>query len=328
MPASPHNDLYPHRFSVAPMMNWTDRNCRFFHRQLSQRALLYTEMVTTGALIHADSHRFLKYHEAEHPVALQLGGSDPNELAQCAKLGEKYGYDEINLNVGCPSDRVQNGMIGAILMGHKELVGDAIAKMKDASDVPVVVKHRIGIDDLDSEAFLFEFVDHVASKGCNTFVVHARKAILKGLSPKENREIPPLNYQRVYDLKREFPHLNIVINGGIETIEQCHEHLKHCDGVMLGRKAYHDPRLLMQVDHEFYGKEQLDEDVIVKHAIKQVRQYIKEEDIPIKYITRHMLGLFSSVKGAKQYRRHLSEYAPKCGNRIKVLDDALKFVGF
>ena len=322
------NPSYPHRFSVAPMMNWTDRNCRFFHRQLSKDALLYTEMVTTGALIHADANRFLKYHQAEHPVALQLGGSDPDELAQCAKLGEKYGYDEINLNVGCPSDRVQNGMIGAILMAHKEIVGDAVAKMKDACDVPIVVKHRIGIDDFDSEAFLFDFVDHVANRGCETFVVHARKAILKGLSPKENREVPPLNYQRVYDLKRAFPHLNIIINGGIDTIEQCHEHLKFCDGVMLGRKAYHDPRLLMQVDHEFYGKTQLDEAVIVQNAINQVRQYIKEEDIPIKYITRHMLGLFSSVKGAKQYRRHLSEYAPKCGDRIDVLNDAQRFVGY
>ena len=323
-----NTDLYPHRFSVAPMMNWTDRNCRFFHRQLSKNALLYTEMVTTGALIHADAHRFLKYHEAEHPVALQLGGSNADELAQCSKLGEKYGYDEINLNIGCPSDRVQNGMIGAILMGHKELVGDCVAKMKAASDVPVVVKHRIGIDDFDSEEFLFDFVDHVASRGCDTFVVHARKAILKGLSPKENREIPPINYQRVYDLKKAFPDLNIVINGAIDSIDQCHEHLKHCDGVMLGRKAYADPRLLMQVDHEFYGADAPDEEQIVRETILKVKQYIKSEEIPLKYITRHMLGLFSSVKGAKQYRRHLSEYAPKCGDRIQVLEDALGFVGY
>ncbi|BCE01862.1 tRNA-dihydrouridine synthase A [Marinicellulosiphila megalodicopiae] len=285
-------------------------------------------MVTTGALIHADAHRFLKYHEAEHPIALQLGGSDPSELAHCAKLGEKYGYDEINLNIGCPSDRVQNGMIGAILMGHKQIVADAVKQMKDASDVPVVVKHRIGIDDFDSEAFLFDFVDHVAKAGCDTFVVHARKAILQGLSPKENREVPPLNYQRVYDLKKEFSNLNIIINGGIETTEQCHEHLKYCDGVMLGRKAYHDPRLLMQVDHEFYGDSEPDVDQIVRDAIAQVKQYIQSEEIPIKYITRHMLGLFSSVKGAKQYRRHLSEYAPQCGNRIDVLCDALRFVGY
>jgi len=229
------------RFSVAPMMDWTDRHCRYFLRQLSQHALLYTEMVTTGALLHGDAQRFLRYDETEHPLALQLGGSVPAELAKCAKLAEAAGYDEVNLNVGCPSDRVQNNMIGACLMGHPSLVADCVKAMRDAVDIEVTVKHRIGINGRDSYAELCDFVGQVRDAGCRSFTVHARIAILEGLSPKQNREVPPLRYDIAAQLKKDFPDLEIILNGGIKTLDECRAHLQTFDGVMLGREAYHNP---------------------------------------------------------------------------------------
>ncbi|HET8848612.1 MAG TPA: tRNA dihydrouridine(20/20a) synthase DusA, partial [Marinobacter sp.] len=241
------------RFCVAPMMDWTTPHFRYLARILSRRALLYTEMVTTGALIHGDTERFLRHDASEYPLALQLGGSDAGELAHCARLAEQFGFDEVNLNVGCPSDRVQNNMIGACLMGHPQKVADGVAAMIDATALPVTVKHRIGIDGRESWDELCEFIETVAAAGCRTFIVHARIAILEGLSPKENREVPPLKYDWVYRLKQTYPNLEIIINGGIKTLDECHEHLALTDGVMLGREAYHNPWLLAGVDSEFFG---------------------------------------------------------------------------
>ncbi|MCG8672936.1 MAG: tRNA dihydrouridine(20/20a) synthase DusA, partial [Pseudomonadales bacterium] len=236
------------RFCIAPMLDWTNRHCRYFHRLLTQHAVLYTEMVTTGAIIHGEKDRFLKFNASEHPVAIQLGGSDPKDLATCAKISEDYGYDEVNLNVGCPSDRVQSGRFGACLMADPNLVADCTHSMLEACNIPVTVKCRIGIDDQDEYEDLQRFVEAVKASGVNTFIVHARKAWLSGLSPKENRDIPPLNYERVYQLKREFPDLEIIINGGIQTLEACQEHLNYVDGVMMGREAYQNPFILAQVD--------------------------------------------------------------------------------
>lgn len=300
---------YPHRFSVAPMMDWTTSECRQFHRLLTSQALLYTEMVTTGAILHGDRQRFLRYDDMEHPLAIQLGGSDPRELAQCAKLAEDAGYDEINLNVGCPSDRVQNGMIGAVLMGHKELVADAVKAMMDAVSIPVTVKHRIGIDDLDSYQFLTDFVGAVANAGCQTFIVHARKAILKGLSPKENREIPPLNYERVIELKRDFDSLNIIINGGIKSHQAAQSLIEAgLDGVMVGREAYQNPLFLTAVDELYYQQpspnltsKQLNEALLVWTSLQV------DQQVPLKFIARHMLGLYQGQPGSRQFRRFLSE---------------------
>ena len=241
------------RFSVAPMMDWTDRHCRFFLRLLSKNALLYTEMVTTGALINGDAERFLRHDETEHPLALQLGGSTPADLAVWARMAQEAGYDEVNLNVGCPSDRVQNNMIGACLMAHPALVADCVKAMRDAVSIPVTVKHRIGINGRDSYAQLCDFVGTVRDAGCTSFTVHARIAILEGLSPKENRDIPPLRYDVVAQVKKDFPDLEIILNGGIKTLEQCQEHLKVFDGVMLGREAYHNPYILAEVDQQLFG---------------------------------------------------------------------------
>lgn len=309
------------------MMDWTDRHQRYFARVLSQHALLYTEMVTTGAIIHGDEERHLSFNKEEHPLALQLGGSSPDELARCAVIGQKWGYDEINLNVGCPSDRVQNNMIGACLMAHPQLVKKCLSSMQDACDIPVTIKHRIGIDELDSASYLEEFVGTVAESGCKTFIIHARIAILEGLSPKENREIPPLKYERVYDIKNKFPELEIIINGGIKTLTECKEHLKHVDGVMLGREAYHNPWILSEVDSCLYGKNtpnQTREDVI-----RSLYPYIESqlaEGQKLSYITRHILGLFHGQYGGKQFRRYLSENAFKQGAGLEVLDKALEFV--
>ncbi len=243
------------RFSIAPMLDWTDRHCRYFHRLMTKETLLYTEMVTTGAIIHGKGD-FLAYNEEEHPVALQLGGSNPADLATCAKLAQERGYDEVNLNVGCPSDRVQNGRFGACLMAEPQLVADCVSAMRDIVDIPVTVKTRIGIDDLDSYEFLTDFVSTVSEKAkCEQFTIHARKAWLSGLSPKENREIPPLDYPRAYQLKKDFPHLVVALNGGIKTLEDSLEHLKHLDGVMVGREAYQSPYLLAQVDNIIFGKD-------------------------------------------------------------------------
>ncbi|OUR62885.1 tRNA dihydrouridine(20/20a) synthase DusA [Bermanella sp. 47_1433_sub80_T6] len=330
-PENIQNALKPgaRRFCTAPMMDWSDRHCRYFWRTLSDNAFLYTEMVTTGAIIHGKGgpDRFLQYNEQEHPVALQLGGSKPEELAQCAKIAQDYLYDEVNLNVGCPSDRVQNNMIGACLMGHAPLVADCIKAMQDAVDIPVTIKHRIGIDDQDSYQELVDFVGTVAQTGCNTFIVHARKAILQGLSPKENRDIPPLKYEVVKQLKEDFPDLEIIINGGLETIEQLQGALEYTDGVMVGREAYHNPGLLLDVDHHFYGAPKKIHDR--KQLIRDMYPYIENhlsQDGKMAYITRHMLGLFNGLPGSRQFRRHLSEEAYKKTATLDVLETALAFM--
>lgn len=296
------------RVAVAPMLDWTDRHCRYFHRLLSRNAWLYTEMVTTGALLHGDRPRFLDFHAAEHPLALQLGGSEPDELARCAELAQQWGYDEINLNIGCPSERVQRGAFGACLMLEPKLVADCVRAMVRACDRPVTVKHRIGIDQQNDYATLRAFVETVAAAGCTTFIVHARNAILKGLSPKENREIPPLRYEVVYRLKQDLPQLEILINGGINTLAQMQEHVRHVDGVMIGREAYHNPWWLTEVDSAFYGD---DHPVPTRAQVLDALQaYFAErmaEGVPLARMTRHMLGLCQGLPGARSFRRLLSD---------------------
>lgn len=315
------------RFSIAPMLDWTDRHCRYFHRLLSKETLLYTEMVTTGAIIHGKGN-YLAYSEEEHPVALQLGGSDPAALAHCAKLAEQRGYDEINLNVGCPSDRVQNGMFGACLMGQATLVADCIKAMRDVVSIPVTVKTRIGIDDQDSYEFLCDFISTVAGRGeCDMFTIHARKAWLSGLSPKENREVPPLDYPRVYQLKHDFPALTIAINGGVKTLEEAKQHLQHLDGVMMGREAYQNPGILAQVDSEIFGHQSEVMDSVA--IIESLYPYIERElanGTYLGHITRHILGLFQGIPGARQWRRYLSENAHKPGADVRTVEQALALV--
>ncbi|MFC3396610.1 tRNA dihydrouridine(20/20a) synthase DusA [Brenneria rubrifaciens] len=315
------------RFSVAPMLDWTDRHCRYFLRRLSRHTLLYTEMVTTGAIIHGKGN-YLAYNEEEHPLALQLGGSDPAALADCARMAEECGYDEVNLNVGCPSDRVQNGRFGACLMAEAALVADCIKAMQDRVSIPVTVKTRIGIDNRDSYEFLCDFIQTVAVRGgCNTFIVHARKAWLSGLSPKENREIPPLDYPRVYQLKRDFPALTIVINGGIKTLEEAKTHLQYLDGVMMGREAYQNPGILAQVDRELFGEQTASPNIVA--VVESMYPYIERElsnGAALGHITRHMLGLFQGVPGARQWRRYLSENAHKPGADAAVVGRALALV--
>jgi tRNA-dihydrouridine synthase A len=300
------------RLSVAPMMDWTDRHCRVFHREISQHTWLYTEMVTTGALVYGDVERHLRFNEEEHPVALQLGGSDPADLATSARLGEKWGYDEINLNCGCPSERVQKGAFGACLMAEPQLVADCVKAMRDAVQIDVTVKHRIGIDKTESYDFVRDFVGTVAEAGCTTFIVHARNAILKGLSPKENREIPPLKYDFAYQLKKDFPDFEIIINGGIKTEAEIDEHLKHLDGVMLGREAYHNPFVMANFDQRYYG------DTSTPKTREQVLEamipYIQAElarygalGLKLNSITRHMLGLMTGLPGARAFRQVLSD---------------------
>jgi len=317
----------PWRFCTAPCMDWTDRHCRRFWRVLTRRARVYTEMVTTGALLHGDVERHLRFNDEEHPVALQLGGAAPEELAQCAALGEQWGYDEINLNCGCPSDRVQNGRFGACLMAEPTLVRDCVAAMRAACDIPVTVKHRIGIDHQECFSELVDFVGTVAEGGAEVFIVHARKAWLQGLSPKENREVPPLNYPWVNQLKRDFPELTIVINGGIETLDACEQHLEHVDGVMLGRAAYQNPWLLSEVDARLFeattsvGSTRED-------AIETMLPYIEEqlsEGARLHHVTRHMLGLYQGQYGGRQYRRHLSEHAYKTEAGVATLLEAAAF---
>ncbi|WP_345775848.1 tRNA dihydrouridine(20/20a) synthase DusA [Vibrio tubiashii] len=312
------------RFSIAPMLDWTDRHCRYFHRLLTSETLLYTEMVTTGAIIHGKGD-FLAYNQQEHPVALQLGGSNPQDLATCAKLAAERGYDEINLNVGCPSDRVQNGRFGACLMAEPELVAECVSAMRDVVDVPVTVKTRIGIDDQDSYEFLTDFVSIVSEKGgCEQFTIHARKAWLSGLSPKENREIPPLDYPRAYQLKKDFSHLTIAINGGVKTLEESKEHLQYLDGVMVGREAYQNPYILANVDQEIFG---LDKPVKKRsQVVEEMYPYIEQQlsqGAYLGHITRHMLGLFQNMPGARQWRRYISENAHKPGSGIEVVEAAL-----
>ncbi|MFN1149457.1 tRNA dihydrouridine(20/20a) synthase DusA [Serratia liquefaciens] len=315
------------RFSIAPMLDWTDRHCRYFHRLLTKETLLYTEMVTTGAIIHGKGD-YLAYSEEEHPVALQLGGSDPAALAHCAKLAEQRGYDEINLNVGCPSDRVQNGMFGACLMGQATLVADCIKAMRDVVSIPVTVKTRIGIDDQDSYEFLCDFIATVAGRGeCDMFTIHARKAWLSGLSPKENREVPPLDYPRVYQLKRDFPTLTLAINGGVKTLEEAKQHLQHLDGVMMGREAYQNPGILARVDSELFGcqSEVMDSIAIIESLYPYIERELSNGTY-LGHITRHILGLFQGVPGARQWRRHLSENAHKPGADARVVEQALDLV--
>jgi tRNA-dihydrouridine synthase A len=312
-----------HLFSIAPMMDSSDHNCRFFWRLLTRQALLYTEMVTTGALIHGDRARFLHFNSEEHPVALQLGGSDPTDLARCARWAQEWGYDEVNLNCGCPSDRVQSGMFGACLMARPELVADCVKAMVDSCDIPVTVKHRIGIDHMQSYDELLGFIEPVAAAGCSIFIVHARKAWLQGLSPKENREIPPLNYPWVYQLKKDFPQLTIVLNGGIKTLQECQSHLQHVDGVMLGREAYQNPWMLARVDELLFGMDKTAEsrdDVIAALLPYTERQLAGGAQL--NHITRHILGLYQGVPGARKFRRHLSENAYRKAAGIEVLTEA------
>lgn len=319
---------YPHPFSVAPMMDWTTSECRQFHRLLTRRALLYTEMVTTGALIHGDAARFLRYDASEHPLALQLGGSQPADLARCARLAQDWGYDEVNLNAGCPSDRVQNGMIGAVLMGHAGLVRDGLSAMIEAVDIPVTLKHRIGIDDFDDYAFLRDFVGTTAESGCDTFIVHARKAILSGLSPKENREIPPLDYERVKRLKADFPHLNIVINGGIKDHDTAKALIESgLDGVMLGREAYQNPLILQDVDPIYYGEAApcADQASIAERYMNWVEQGY-HQGASLKYLARHTLGLFQGQPGARRFRRTLSEGMHRAEASPELVQQALSEV--
>lgn len=319
---------YPmQRFSVAPMLDWTDRHCRYFHRLLSGQTLLYTEMITTGAILFGKGN-YLAYSQQEQPVALQLGGSDPQALAECAKRAEELGYNEINLNAGCPSDRVQNGRFGACLMAEPELVADCVKAMKSAVSIPVTVKTRIGIDDSDSYEFLQRFIQIVSEQGgCDNFTLHARKAWLSGLSPKENREIPPLDYPRVYQVKQDFPHLTVSINGGIKTLDEAKAHLMHVDGVMMGREAYQNPGILAEVDRELFGTRTDAPDVV--SVIEAMYPYIEHElsqGTYLGHITRHMLGIFQGIPGARQFRRHLSENAHKAGADVEVLRQALTFV--
>lgn len=315
------------RFCVAPMMDWTTPHFRYLARLLSRHTLLYTEMVTTGALIHGDTERFLRHDPSEYPLALQLGGSDAGELAHCAKLAEQFGFDEVNLNVGCPSDRVQNNMIGACLMGHPDKVAEGVAAMIDATNLPVTVKHRIGIDGRESWEDLCEFIDKVSAAGCRTFIVHARIAILEGLSPKENRDIPPLKYDWVYALKEKYPHLEIIINGGIKTFDECHQHLARTDGVMLGREAYNNPWLLAGVDPEFFGQPA---PVTSRHeALRAMLPFIERElerGVFLTHMSRHLLGLFHGQPGGRRFRRHISENAHKPGSGLEVIRDALALV--
>ncbi|WP_199539937.1 tRNA dihydrouridine(20/20a) synthase DusA [Paraburkholderia kururiensis] len=313
----------PRRVSVAPMMDWTDRHCRAFHRFVSRHTWLYTEMVTTGALIHGDVARHLAFTPEEAPVALQLGGSEPDDLARAARLGEQWGYDEINLNCGCPSERVQRGAFGACLMNEPQLVADCVKAMRDVVSVPVTVKHRIGVDAVEEYGFVRDFVGTVAEAGCNVFIVHARNAILKGLSPKENREIPPLKYEYAYQLKRDFPQLEIVINGGINTLDEVAMHLEHVDGVMLGREAYHNPYVLADVDARFYGSTA----AAPSRAEVEARlvEYCATELARGTYLgamTRHALGLYRGVAGARGWRRVLSDSRKLAARDLAIFDEA------
>ena len=305
------------------MMDWTDRHCRYFLRLISRHVYLYTEMVTTGAILHGDSERLLRFHPDEHPLALQLGGSDPRELAACARIAAQYGYDEVNLNVGCPSDRVQTGRFGACLMAEPGLVAECIAAMSEASPLPVTVKTRIGIDEHQSYEFLAQFVATVAAAGCRSLIIHARKAWLHGLSPKENREIPPLDYPTVYRVKQDFPQLEIILNGGITDLEQAQRHLLNVDGVMLGRAAYHNPYLLAEVDRRFYaaGLTPVSRDDVIERLLPYAARQLAE-GARLHHITRHILGLYQGMPGARAWRRYLSEHGHREDAGIEVIQEA------
>lgn len=321
------------RISVAPMMDWSDRHCRLFHRHISRHTWLYTEMVTTGALLHGDAQRHLEFNDEEHPVALQLGGSEPADLVVAAKMGEQWGYDEINLNCGCPSERVQKGAFGACLMAEPQLVADCVKAMKDAVSIDVTVKHRIGINDVQSYDFVLDFVGKIHEAGCDTFVVHARNAILKGLTPKENREVPPLKYDYAYQLKKDFPQLEIIINGGIKTVEEIDQHLLHVDGVMLGREAYHNPYLMSTFDARYYGDESTPKtreqviDAMVPYIIEQIAKYGDNgKGLKLNSITRHMLGLTFGMIGARAFRQTLSDTKKLALGNPELLVEAMQRV--
>ena len=317
------------RLAVAPMMDWTDRHCRYFLRQFSPAALLYTEMVVARAVIRGDRDRLLAFDPMEQPLALQLGGSDPDELALAARMGEDRGYREINLNVGCPSDRVQGGQFGACLMACPELVADCVAAMRDAVRLPVTVKTRIGIDDQEDEGFLEAFVKPVAEAGCGTFIIHARKAILKGLSPKQNREIPPLNYQRACWLKARFPDLEVILNGGLTGVEDVLPYCSRLDGFMIGRAAYHDPWVLSALHQSLVDPDFARPDAVA--IVARMAEYAASrlaEGVPLRSITRHMLGMMNGRPGARAWRRVLSESAAQPGANVNLLQRALRTVGF
>jgi tRNA-dihydrouridine synthase A len=313
------------RLSIAPMMDHTDKHFRYFMRLLSKHAVLYTEMITTGALIHGDRKRFLDFNEIEHPLAIQLGGNNPNDLAECAHIAESEGYDEVNLNIGCPSDRVQNGQFGACLMSNSKLVADCVNKIQATVKIPATVKTRIGIDDLDSYDFLKAFVTTVSEAGCNTFIIHARKAILAGLSPKENRKIPPLHYDRVHKIKQEFPKLNITINGGFTKLDHIKSQLHHVDGVMVGRAAYQNPFMLVEADNTLF--EDSSPISTREEILNKFKHYIEEQmslGVGIKSLTRHIIGLYQGQPGARKYRRMLSDAIPEDKNNIQFLDDVIQ----
>ena len=315
------------------MMDWTDRHCRMFHRQITRHTWLYTEMVTTGAILHGDVQRHLEFNDVEHPIALQLGGSEPADLAQCAKIGAQWGYDEINLNCGCPSERVQKGAFGACLMAEPALVADCVKALRDAVDIDVTVKHRIGINDVNSYDFVRDFVGQVAEAGSQTFIVHARNAILQGLSPRENREVPPLKYDFAYQLKRDFPDLEIIINGGIKTVQEIQQHLHHVDGVMLGREAYHNPYLMATFDATFYDdhapvktREQVLQ-FMMPYIAAQIEQYGDGgKGLKLNSISRHMLGLTMGMIGARAFRQTLSDTKKLAKGDVNLLMEAMKSV--
>ena len=321
LPARNKNEF--RRLCVAPMMDWTDRHCRFFHRILAPSALLYTEMVTTGAVLHGDRERLLGFNEQEHPLALQLGGSDPSDLAECARIGRDRNYDEINLNVGCPSDRVQRGRFGACLMLEPGLVKDCVSAMREAVDIPVTVKTRIGVDSCDSYAWFSDFVNQVSGSGCEVFIIHARKAWLSGLSPKENREVPELRHDWVYRLKKECPALTIVLNGGVLTVADVQEHLHQLDGIMLGRAAYQTPWVLAECQRELFGTASVENR---ESAVNRMSEYLRSQvrqGVPVKNISRHMLGLFQGMPGARRWRRFISECAHLDAGNDQLLLQAL-----
>ncbi len=335
MPVSmrPHSNTEhkSHRFCLAPMMTWSDRHCRYFWRLMTKHSVLYTEMITSGALIHGDRDRFLQYNAEEHPIALQVGGHDPKALAECAQMAEQWGYDEINLNCGCPSDRVQSGKIGAILMSEPTVVADCVRAMKAVCKIPVTIKHRIGIDDMEDYPDMHRFVVACADAGCDTFIVHARKAWLKGLNPKENREIPPLKYELVYRLKQEHPELNIVINGGITTCEQSLNLLNNVDGVMIGREAYNNPFFLNDIDAQLYGdtRPQLSRKEILEAYMEYCDRQISEGEAigtRLDHMTRHILGLYHAQPRARLYRKYITENAKQPGATSQVLKEALSIL--
>lgn len=312
--------MFSRLFCVAPMMDYTDSHCRYLLRLISHNALLYTEMVTMGAILHGPRERLLQFNPAEHPIALQIGGSDPAMLADCAKIAEDYQYDEVNLNVGCPSDRVQSGRFGACLMAEPQLVADCVSAMQQAVQLPITVKTRIGIDHQDSYEGLRHFIQTVNQAGCKTFIIHARKAWLKGLSPKENREIPPLRYEVVYQLKQDFPQLEIIINGGILSMEQAKQHLNHVDGVMLGRAAYHNPYLLAEVDEALYKTNTASpsREAILERYVAYIEREMSK-GVPLNQMVRHILGLYQGLPGARKWRRFISENVARPDKRATLL---------